>query len=248
MATPSKAVHFKTPAAVMDGYEKQDVPAFALFSGSQLICKYQGDDMDQGKQTLQFWITHLVKEQSAAIHTIAFFEDVPAKGIKSNTPYDCSFNFRFLDTPMGYLPPELYNLVGGGQRQLIDELTALRLEVSDLKKQVEEGPDEPDEVEKPGIGAIMLKSFEPLLPVLADRVIAALFPPQPGQGHVARVSGLGIGEQVSAQEQLRVNDAVRRLRKTVPDIADIMEKLARLSEVQPATFNTYMAMLRSMNI
>lgn len=244
MATPSKAVHFKSPAEVLNAYDKQEVPAFALFCTKQLICKYQGDDQDTGHQTLQFWVDNLFRQQSAAIYTVCFFESVPKDGIKDNSPYDCSFNFRFCDSPMGYLQPELYGMVGGGQQALLNELQALRLEVKTMKEQLDAEPEETEQPEKKTVGEMLLSGVEPFIPLLAEKIIGAVFPQKP---QVSRISGI-YDNTVSPMEQLKVNDAVDKLRKGVPDIAAVLEKLALFYEKTPNLFLVYIKNFREMKI
>lgn len=247
MATPSKAVHFRSPAEVLDAYDKQEIPAFALFCAKQLIAKYGGTDAEEGRQQLEFWVGNLSKAQSAAIYTVCFFEEVPEKGIKDNSPYDCSFNFRFIDMPMGYLPEALHRVAGGGGLDLANKLEALTMQVKHLQEQLNEEPeDQDDKPEKKSIGETLLASLEPMLPVIAERVIGALFPPPKPPGAVSRLSGLMGGSMVPPHEQLRINDAIGQLRKRVPDIADILEKLAAIAVKTPNTFDVYMESLRAM--
>lgn len=246
MPTPSKAVHFDKPKAVLDAYRKQDIPAFALFCSKQLVSKYQGDDIADGEQALAFWVKNLMQDERAAIYTVCLYEEVPPKGIKDNTPYDGSFNFRFFKYPAGYLPEDISRTVGGGMDKLFEKLESMQEEIKELR----ELKDQPVVELKPppdnSVGAVILRQVEPMIPLLMNRLVEWI--PMPGDKKKAsHLSGV-LGAPATRDPEERIKIAIETLKDATEDLPALLEKLALLSIKNPIAFKGYMTLFANMNI
>jgi hypothetical protein len=235
MPTPSKSVQFSTVDAVIAAYENREVPAFAIWCGKQFLFKYEDSDIEQGKETLLEMLQLLQSNHSAAIYTLSVYEDLKGK-IKDNTNYDGSFNFRFQEHAIGYLPG-----MPGGTNAIQTELAALRLQV---KKLQEENEGEEEENKLGIVGEILQHpAVEPVVPVLIGRLVDLLFPEEPAK--TARVAGINVSE-VSDNDKVR--EAITRLSESVPDLPDLLMKLAMISVKKPSSFKFYMSTLRGMSV
>jgi hypothetical protein len=244
MPTPSKSVHFHDAESAIEGYEKAGTPAFGLFCGRQLISKYQGGNMDEGKAALSWWLEHFDEMKSAAIYTICLYEEVPVKGIKDNTPYDGSFNVRFVDVPIGGLPREVYMQYGGGNANaMLKELGELRQQVKELQ---DAGAEEEEEnPPKRTMGDVMITALESQIPKLANHLSDYIF------GLTAKTPAIMNGVTTTATptvEKDRMYKACDQLAESVPDIAEVLEKLVLISRSKPDEFKLYIKALRLMDV
>jgi hypothetical protein len=245
MGTRTIPVHFDTVAKAVTGYEKNDIAAFGLFNGEQLITKYQGDDLNDGKQILKWWLNSFVNDERAAIYTVRLFEEVPVNGIKNNTPYDGSFNCRFFRHTSGFLPEPLHQFAGGGMNALMDKLTDMQSEIKLLKEKVDEEPAAPEAESVDGsIGAVILRQVEPLLPAVMAKLVEWIPVPK-GATHLA---GIMHDSNISQDADIRIAAAVDVLKEKVTDLAPLMEKLALMATKQPTAFDVYKKMLLAMRI
>lgn len=236
MPTPSKSIQFSSVDAVVAAYENREVPAFAIWCGKQFLFKHEGNNIDDGKETLIDMLELLQTNQSAAIYTLAVYEDVKGK-IKDNTPYDGSFNFRFQEYAVSYMPG-----VPGGANAIQSELAALRLQV---KKLQDEKEDDDGENKLGLIGEILQHpAVEPIVPMLVGRLVDLIMPETPAK--TARVAGIDLSPDITDNEKIR--EAIKKLNESVPDLADLLMKLAQISVKKPASFKFYMSTLRAMNV
>ncbi len=248
MATAPKSVQFNDPRKVIDAYKKQDIPAWGLFvsgiGGMQLITKYQGEDIKTGEQALKFWVNNFQLDGTSAIYTLCFYEDVPATGIKNNTPYDGSFNFRFYEKSVNYLPADIHAQVGGGYDKLYDKFNEVSEQLKVLQERMDEEPEE--QKEKLTLTGVLLEQIKPGIPLLMQRLVALIpLPGEAGTNKPTHLSGIVINTRLSEDERIQV--AVAELRSHVPNLAELLEKLALMREKQEVYFNMYMEQLLKMN-
>ena len=232
------AVHCDNIDAVTTYYTNRQTPSWAIFQKNQFLTKWEGDDMDVGSDVLEKFLEMLSK--SAAIYTLCVYTDVPAGGIKNDTPYDGSFNFKLLEKPMGYLPGDAYAQVGGGWRELLGQLrekdnTIRGLEIQNqrLLLQVEDlQTEEPDQVER----ILNHPIVQELLPIAKD-AIGSLFAPKTE----ARING----PSTEMQATHGGDNTLTELRLLIPDIDKLLFNFLALSKSKPSTFKYFTGVLRS---
>ena len=241
---------------IVNAYEEQEIPAFAVFHDKQLIAKYVDDDIGAGSDRLKNLLQRWKDAGSYAVYTIAFYEDLPGGKVKSSTPYDTSFNFQLNQNSNA---PRMGSVDRGSS-----DYTDLAVENAILKMKLaayEEAEDE-EVKEDPLIGAIgkfmEIPGVEGLIGAIANRAsdfIASVGKNSAGETAVMydehgnpiqmrRVSGI----DTVTDENKRVNDAICSLSVGVPDIVDLLEKLALLQKRQPMKFKLFLAGLRGMKI
>lgn len=249
----SKAVHFRSKDSIIEGYLNRKVPAFAVFQQGQFIFKYEGQSLEEGEQLLDSWIDMLDNDRSAAIYTVCVYEDLKeGTKIKSNTPYDGSFNFRLYDQAAGYLPPDRYNVYqsqGGNVKALLDKFEAQQQEIERLREELEERDKEPEN--KLGMIGEILKheQFGPIAVGLIERLTNTVLDNVLGKegttGNqerppIRKISGIAVDE--------RTLTAVARLGELVEDVPGLLEQLIKLAESKPKQFEFYRSMLSSMKL
>ncbi len=253
MPTPARTVQFRQVQDVLDAYENWDTPHFAIWNGKQLLFAYDKDDatIDDGSQLLEQWLRWIEKSGSAGIYMLAIYKGV-TKGITNATPYNGSVNFQLHD--YNYSGNGNSNAMTGindhGLKMLVDEVKAMRLELSRLQQeQVADSDDDDDDGDVMGSITKLLSS-----PVVGS-IISQLFPngiklnntpmkPTP-VGQVSRINGAITDPDPN---QKRMADALATLNKAVPDLPALLEQLGKLAEKQPGQFKFYMGTLMSMNL
>lgn len=225
MSGISQSVQFASIDEVLGAYMNRQVPAWSIWQKTQFMFKYEGRDIEQGAAMLQ---KHLqVLSRSAAIYTLKVYEDLPKTAkIKSNTPDDGSFNFRFVDSPYST------NGYNGGNNALLQEIAELKLQIAALQEQ---GEDDTDDslgmlgkiMEMPGIG----EAVAGLLPVVIGKILGA--PVAPQAQALAGVPG-----------KMSLKDALQILKEKDPLFEDHMIKLATLAQNNPAQFTHVISMIR----
>lgn len=243
----AKTVQYKSKESVIQAYKMRDVAPFAVFSGKQFLYSCIPEDVETGATNLEAYLDLLEDGQSAGIYTLTVYDDLqPGDKIKNNTPYDGSFNFRFLDQPLGYI---------GNGPAYINEMRTERLK---LEKRIAEleAKQEGNGEDANGIGAILNSPLmEIILPHLAPLISGivgkltnglGLNDGQPGRQleEVPESSQLGAIPEIEPGTKIR--EALAVLVEKAPDLPDLLAKLARIAVSKPIQFKTYLIMLRSM--
>lgn len=239
--TPSKAVQFRDVDSIVKMYEQMDIPTFGIKQNQALNFKYQGSSVQDGANQLRSFLDMLADSESAAIYTLALYEDSPTK-LTEKTPVDLSWNFRLRDTVTGYVPGEAY---GGVYGQLMGEVKQLKAQILAMQNK------EPES--KLGmIGEIMeMEAVQPLLLAIGTRIADFVMPAKP---ELKRVSGVpGLQEKPAAiqsskpwREDSAVLDALDRLSVKVKELPELLQKLAIMAESNPGKFAIYLAMFKKM--
>jgi hypothetical protein len=244
MATPAKSVQFRDVDSIVKMYESMKVAAFGIKQNGALNFKYTGEDSSEGAQQLRAFLDMIVENESAAIYTLALYEE-PEGRITEKTPADLSFNFRLQDQITGFVPGEMYSGVYG---QLMGEIKSMKKELQDLKTAAPES--------KLGlIGEIMeTEAFQPILMAVGNKLADWVLGPAK-TGELKRVSGVPTPPEavdygpVTADawgNSAKAITALNRLQLKVQDLPDMLERLANLVEQKPAQFNIYLKMLQRM--
>lgn len=91
------AVQFRGVAPVVEAYELNKVPVWALFCGRNILGQYRGKSIDEGAQLLDAWLEKLKQGESTAAMQLRMYEEFNGKPITPSTPENYSFQFRLLD-------------------------------------------------------------------------------------------------------------------------------------------------------
>ena len=60
---------------VLEQYREYDIPFFAIFSGKDIVCIYQGDNMDEGAERLEKFLDLA----DGTVLKIRMYDELPAK-------------------------------------------------------------------------------------------------------------------------------------------------------------------------
>lgn len=239
MATPSRSVQCREIDQVVQMYKNQKVPAFGIKQNSALNFKYQGEDLDQGALQLQAFLEFLADSQSSAIYTLAVYEDFDGR-ITEKTPPDLSFNFRLRDD---YPISKMGEMYGGNYGQVLQELKEVKAKLAAIEKAPE------DENRLGIIGELMeMEPLQPMLMAIGNKVADWILKDQK-VGELKRVSGIpghGGGMSEPWRQNALLAEALDTLSEHVPDLPDVMKRLAVMSREKPSKFNLYLSMIRKL--
>jgi len=219
-----KTVQFRTPGSVIAAYTARDCPAFAIWAGKQFLFKYDGSDIEAGAEYLSGVLELL--QGSAGIYTLAVYED--GGSIKSNTPYDGSFNFRFLDESSDY---KHGSTLIAQQNERLDRLEKMLIEQA-------AGAHDDDSGGLGQLGRILENPIvQQLVPVVLPKILGLLglgdqVPAESAQ-HLAPVQKIAGIPETDRDRTLR--ESIEVLNRHV-DIYDVLHWLAVLSSTNPVQF------------
>lgn len=245
----SRSVQFRRAADVIEAYENNNVPSFAITSGTgkaaQMLFIYETDDMNDGVQYLEGLLTKL--QHSAAIYTLCLYNRIPEGGIVSNTPYRNSFNFQLKQLPnqSSFLPE--FAQPGQMDNEYLSRLEALTVAVRELQAEKEE---EPVAGQLGMIGALMEHPvLGPALTTIATSIgekLAGLLtnnPKQTSMSGVPGVSNQAAGATASAGQEDRLHQALAVLRSIDPDLTENLYKLAVIAQRDPEQYKKFVGFL-----
>ncbi len=236
------SVQFYGIENAIDAYENCKIAAWGLFSGRQLLCKYTGGNINEGKQLLEEFCEKI--EHSNATYTLKVFENEKGTDmrIKEKTECDSSFNFKLLEEDK-YLQrrDERGNYSSNGNNKLlVDTLTG----INNRLIAIEEGDheDEPDT-----IGSIVtgyLKEPEKLLPLLTLLSGLGVIRPVPAGaiGNVQKTTTTDMSDIITD----KLAAALDQLQKADPKIVEHLEKLAELSKRDKFTFDIVVSKIEAL--
>lgn len=248
MATPAKSVQARDSETVMEMYTNLDIPAFGIRQGGSLPFKYTGDSIEEGTQKLQWILEKLTESESAAIYTLVLYEH-PEKGVNEGTKGDISINFRLIDHTTSYLPAEQYR---GSYGALMGEIKELRKTVEQIQKEKQVEPASSLGM----IGEIMeMEAVQPIMMAIGNRIADVIMGQESKpMGTLSRVSGIPGLEPDSTpvtsgwKDNPMVIDALDRMSLRVPDLPELLKKLADMAEQKPGQFGVYAMMIRKIKI
>lgn len=252
MAT--KTVQVKGRAQVIKAYEMINVDTWAVWDGKVLNQKGEGAD------TLESYLQLLEIGATDAIYTLAVYEGVEPKNVKSNTPYDSAINFRLKADQME-VSNEAWAQGQISQRMKQEErLKAIednqRAIVELLTKQDEE------EEDKPGsIGAVLTSLLnEPhkigqlveigkqLLGLPSAQPVFQQPAPRPASVGSANPTEdqRGAEDETPEAQVARLNNALQIIRQHDPLFITHIEKLAHIANTNTPMFKFLLSTLEGM--
>jgi len=167
-------VQFRSAENVLSAYRANNVSAFAVSAGSQLLTSYSGSDIDEGIQLLEKFLELLEDSQSAATYSVRVYKGLKkGEDISNKTPYHGSFNFNLTDQITGSLAGFPVSTNNGKSFSMMQQFLELKATVDKqqelIERLVERVTTEPEEKEMT-MGETLLASILPHLPSLIEKL------------------------------------------------------------------------------
>jgi hypothetical protein len=266
----SGAVQFRGVDKILRAYEFQKIPMWAIFYGNDLFTKYEterGDvpDMETGKALLKEVLESMDDDSGISTYKLRVYDGVKnGDKVKSNTPYDASFNFSVLKRDQG----SYYENRSRREEDRDNEIASLKAMVETLTKQLNEEDDEDDqEEEKPdGImgvlsGIMKMPAVEQAIAAQVGEVVkmfaAKIMPINHGGNQIGKIAGLPADSPQAVQpamqpapieanddeQQDRMQEALDILYPIDPLLGDHLLKIAAIAKADPEKYKMLIAML-----
>ena len=244
----SSTVAFRGVNQVVAAYGNNDMPAWSIWSGKEMMFAFCTDDIEEGKEMLRTTLKDLYNGGSEAQFALRVYEDMPATGkIKSNTPWDRSFSFVLYGD-------EEYSPYRAGRmsysKEADEKIQAMQKEIDDLKLallEAEEPEEKPDGINGIIAGIMEMPGIKQALAAKLAGFINTVIPfggnPQP-----AAVAGLPEGNQpipslLDAEQQAKVQQAINVLCTKDAKLGDHLMKIAEIALSNIKQYNGMVAML-----
>ena len=242
-------VQFFGKDAVLEGYDFKKVDTWAIFQQKALIMS--GDDREQ----LDTFLYMLAQSSGGAVYTLCMYNDVPSKAITNKTEYNASYGFKLEGQSTG--GGNTRSMSGGfGMGSMDPVMQAVYTKLSSkmgavveemLSGEKEEKPPSIMEVitghlQEPAVAMGVIGLIDKFLSKTIGVAPAPVVPMQPAQ--MAAIGG--IAESDNESINIRLVNAINTLEKNDSKILEHLEKLAGLSENNPAMFKTMLGMLDGM--
>lgn len=251
-----RAVQFKRADEVVQAYVNRKVPAFAIYCGKQFLFWESPANLEEGERALEEYLQLLEKAQGSGIYSLVLYEDVePGDRIRSNMPYDGSFNFQFRENYGQYSQRPDFS----ENREILSKLEAMQMEIQSLKEEKDE------EVNEDAIGRVLNNPVIQRLPEILQSLpevigaIKAMFRSEnpapmravPGEHDIPasqKISGIVFKDPNNMTDDEKLQEAIRILREKTKDLPALLYKLAMLSIKNPIQYGIYTVGLRTMRV
>ncbi len=239
---------------VIEAYENNAVPAFAVWSGKIPLLRYDGVDasgtytkptIEEGRQLLENYLSAMY-QGSTASYIMKIYSDLkPGEKIKPSTEFDTGFNFKICAPSSEMMNG--YPAVRGNNNPVIAALQ----KIDERLKVIEDGgieDEEPETITEAVIGMInepsKLSEFVGSLKEIAE-LGKSLLTGQPMQpAHIGNIKRPGQTATALDDSQLmRIGNAIELLGKYDPKITEHLERLAQLAEQDTKKFLSIVSMI-----
>jgi len=243
MAAVGRSVQFRGINNVLTAYESNQIAPWALFQGTQLLAKSELNDLEANKALLSELLNRLNNEDNIATYTLCVYDDLKeSEKIKSNMPFDGSFNFKLNDSMENY-KTEKHNAIGA----IMQKIEALETRLMEKEKD----DDEPED--KTPWGAIgKLIDHPDVQKAIAGKFVAILdgitnLFPGGGKAFLSPSYPAQIGAvtaSLSADQTVKVNQAIEYLSLVDPLLGDHLFKIALVAKTDIEKYNQIVAMTK----
>ena len=242
----SSSCQFVGADSVLRAYVRRGVPSWAIWHNKQFMFKCETSDIDEGEQSLSEHLEAL--RNSIATYTLCVYEDIPTGGkIKSKTENDGSFNFQLTQREPG----------GGYDVSLLREIRQAQIEQETRLAHLEDAKN--DEPEISGIGRIIGTVKEVMsIPGISDLIVSFLNSKKTvpaAVGYVPENTTMSSFQnnysdekpviEISEIEAARLGAAYANIKTGMPEILEILERLAEISQTQKQKFETIRATIKT---
>lgn len=131
----ASAVQFRGVDPVIDAYELNNVPNWALFCGKNIFGQYTDGDITEGANLLRQWLEKLAEGGSGALYQLRMYKK-DRGDITNTTEFNYSFSFKLGEISMG---DGSFGLAGtpGFYQQITDRLGKIEKKLSEEKEEPE---------------------------------------------------------------------------------------------------------------
>lgn len=199
---------------VVQAFCSRAVPRWAIYHNKQFLFKCESKDMPEAEAMLRNTLEMIAG--SVATYTLCVYEN-PANGkIGSKTEHDGSFNFQLNQR----------EAVSRQGSDVMGVLMQIRQSQIEQELRLQELEAEPEGEEEPTILSGIAKVLEiPAVAELAGTMLSRLFPQR--SATMAGIAGVDVGGGIN------VNSDLDMIRTVIPDIDEIIHKLALMAETTP---------------
>jgi hypothetical protein len=244
----ARTVQARSRETVIEMYEAAKIPSFGIYSGNDLLYGMMPETMDEGVQLLDQWLDWIDQSKSSAIYSLRLYRGITdEEQINNKQKYNGCINFRL---------HELSQAIGGaeGNRGFMAELagviSGLRDEVKELRDRMDEKEEEADNGGDMGLGVVGKVLSDPQLvqnlPMIIG-MVKELFSAKPAQQEIPPTQKLSGVTAVKTEEEV-IQDAISRLRVHVPDLPEVLAKLAVMAEKKPFNLKMALVVIRTMKL
>jgi hypothetical protein len=254
-------VQFKGIQKILKAYESKQIPCWAIWYGSNLFDSYYWDadddlrpDMEQGKQLLKSVLTEVDDIDGVSTYTLKVYDGLKkGEKIKSNTPYDASFNFKLLEREESAPYRERSYRDEERDKKILELEAMVKTLTEKLNAEESEDEDEKPEGLMGMLGAVLK------MPAVEQALAGAIS--QGVQGLMAKVMPInnpvpqalgriaGVPEPAAdspADQEEKMQNALDTLYPLDPLLGDHLLKLAGIAEKNPGQYKMLIEMLNTM--
>lgn len=225
----SSSIQFWEVDSVLQAFNNRRVEAWSINCGKQFMFKGIGED------ELKNILDQLSRSNSAATYTLKIYEEIedPTQ-IKSNTPDDGSFNFKFnqeLQNRYSSIRERGFN--PGDENVILSKLQAIEERLN---------AEEEEEENNYGLGKIGQVLQHPTIQQIAPGIIQKLLSAILGEDAAKQIPGIASpGATIGAvPTDQNLFDVVNELKKHDPDLYSHLQKLLAIAQQQPETFKMFL--------
>lgn len=240
----SQSCQFVGVDAVLNAYVRRGVPCWAIWHNKQFMFKCESENIDEGERVLAEHLEAL--KNSIATYTLCVYEDLPPGGkIKSKTENDGSFNFQLGQRDSG-----------GYDNVLLREIRQSQIEQEARLSHLEDGGDS-DEIS--GVGKMIGMIKEVMgIPGISDLIVSLLSQKKQvpaGIGFIPENKTMSSFQnnysnekpvvEITEDEAARLGAAFALIKNGMPEILEVLERLAEVSQTQKSKFETIRATIKT---
>jgi len=248
----SNGVQFRGEEQVLKAYQMNDMGPWSLWQGNNMPFVSEEDDVNAGADLLRQAMAMLKEGGSEATYTLRVYKKIPEGGIRSNTPFDRSFNFSIYNPgAVGSPFQQRTSAVIGVMNARFEEMQANIMERLLDKLDKEDEDEEAEKKKGPGGVVGMLNGLlenpqikDLLMKKVAD-LIGSFLGTSPTVGAIGSLPGMEQPVPLSLEEEqiTKIKEAVAILAQHDKKIGDHLLKLAALARDNPHKYKMGLQML-----
>lgn len=246
---------FRGSGQVLAAYVANDMPAWAICNGKDIMFAAEETDMTEGEASLREALEMIKRGGSKAIFTLRVYELEGKAKILSNTPFPRAIPFSVFDDEEELAPYDQRRR--GYMREVEDRIQAQDLKIQELQKQLAEAEEDEDYDDRSPVDRFVAGIVEdPMAKQIflgALQGIVSKIVPMGNYNGPAAVGGIGPAES-QQQEPLvsvlevgqpeKVQQAVNILCTKDPKLGDHLLAVAQIAISDPNRYHFLIGMLR----
>ena len=211
-----------------------------------IIFQFAEDDLHESRQALEDNLIAATQAGITATLTLRLHPKKPKEGYFGKNA-EAMLTTYFRPVEFETLPYNSNIMYGQQNNNLSNQLAAMESKLNALQMQLaeeEEGEEEEEEEDQGILGALM---GNPAVKQMLMNVVANLVTPQHSQPNVTNLAGIEpqTADPVEyTDEEMKIDEAIERLRPHDPQLGDDLLKLCSIAENDPKQFTMLLKMLR----